>query len=482
MGEHFNKFKKKLILEAIIKSILIGCSSAIALTGAVIIIAWLYKVDVQKDLYLYIIAGVLLMILFTAALFLIFKPSNIKAAKRMDRQLDLDEKVQTMVEFEKEEGLIIEVQREDTNEVLSNIPLKKFKMKLHFILFIIPIFAIALGVTSVVVTANAKEEPKEEVPDNPFDFDIWYTARFLALIEDVRNSDIKDEVKNDFITELNELYDQLVETEVESLMKTYVNSKIAYIHHVKDIHNSNDEIAEALKESTDTTVNSLGRYIGDLDIDNTKIALTAIRGLSVGAEDLTAGLEEVHAYFGTVLREYAEDQDSELYNALYDLSDQMRDCTSADEVKTLFDDSIRKIEAILLEQKKNSDMADYIENELKDIFGLNPPVENETPTTTPTGPDSTGTSTGTNTTKPNEDQDFPGGAGDGEMEYGSDDTIYDPNQDIITEYGPVMSALYAEIMAMINNSDLSDEQKAILYEYYSILFGSANSNNETNDN
>ena len=138
MNESFNKFKKKMLLEAIIKSASISLAVGIISFTVPYLIISIGKINVIKFFWLFLCLGAItLASIVFGILFLILFPRNLKVAKRLDKELDLKQKVQTMIEYENVDTPMTALQREDTINILSNISLKKFVMKFSVFFFIV---------------------------------------------------------------------------------------------------------------------------------------------------------------------------------------------------------------------------------------------------------------------------------------------------------------------------------------------------------
>ena len=76
------------------------------------------------------------------------------------------------------------------------------------------------------------------------------------------------------------------------------------------------------------------------------------------------------------------------------------------------------------------------------------------------------------------DQIHAGGLGSGEMIFGSDDTIYDPDREAYVTYGEVIGDYYARISELLVDGNLPAELQNALSDYFAILFnGSENKEN-----
>ena len=270
MNESFNKFKKKILLEAIIKSVGIAVAVGLLCFTVPYLIVEIKKINVNEFfvLQLIFISYGVINVLF-GLLFLILFPRKLKVAKRIDKQLDLKQKVQTMVEYENVDNPMTNYQREDTLKILSNISLKKFAMKFSVFFFVLVSIALALGVTTIVVASI------EDTPDGPpiieqpsYDLDNWTVRALLDLIEVVETSNINKDLKDPVVQNLKSLLISLEVIELESEMKILVNEVINDTSLRLDLTNSNNEVYHELKESGSPLVKELAVQINTLNVSN----------------------------------------------------------------------------------------------------------------------------------------------------------------------------------------------------------------------
>ena len=123
MGDSFNKFKKKAILETIFRCLLISLSIGLLAFSIPFLIIKLLRIEF-KTIYLILIGAGSFVLLFNL-LFVILKPNDKKIAIKLDRKLDLKEKVQTMVEYINDESYVAKLQREINKKILSSISVKR---------------------------------------------------------------------------------------------------------------------------------------------------------------------------------------------------------------------------------------------------------------------------------------------------------------------------------------------------------------------
>ena len=270
MNESFNKFRKKILIESLIKSLIISISlSVIAFSGPKLIVHF-GKLNVGEFFVLWLILiSVWVLLLSFGLSFLILFPRKLKTAKRLDKELNLNQKVQTMIEFEKEESPMINLQREDTLNILSNISIKKLAMKFSVFIFVLLGFACALGVTVVAVENYEKPSTPIIEPEKPtYNLDNWTVRALLDLIEVVEKSNVQADLKQPVIKDLENLLDVLETVEYESDMVDEVNSVIKDIDHRLDVANSANEIFTELKSSESPIVRELVTQINAFNITN----------------------------------------------------------------------------------------------------------------------------------------------------------------------------------------------------------------------
>ncbi|MBQ8416264.1 MAG: hypothetical protein IJX13_05130, partial [Clostridia bacterium] len=131
--------------------------------------------------------------------------------------------------------------------------------------------------------------------------------------------------------------------------------------------------------------------------------------------------------------------------------------------------------AALADQVADRTMGEHVVAELMDIFDL---TEEDLPEA---DEDSSDSSEGENDKK-DEEIVGEGGIGTGEMLFGSDDTVYDPDGHTHVKYGDVIFDYYALVLDAIQNGDLSEEWKQYIGDYFAALLGSANAPGNTNGN
>ena len=414
-----------------------------------------------------------IMLLITFGLFFLsLYPRNLKVAKRLDKELDLKQKVQTMVEYENVDTPMTNLQREDTLNILSNISIKKFVMKFSVFFFILVGFASVLGVTSIVFAGidDSNIENPQIVEEPDYDLDNWTVRMLLDLIEYVESSNIDNELKTPVVDDLKNLLDTLETVEYESDMKELVKKVIDDASLRLDLTNTNNELFTVLRTSSSSVVKDLGTHINALNVSNLAKSIENLYVYITGDSSTVLGaIQEFDNDFRVVLKNSTLNKEEKLFSALYKLGEDLKACENASNVSESVLDAINNNKTIIVDivkkQYENKIVIEYVIEQLEIIFGLNEasgPVEG----------DETGSNNNINETEPPKinDDDNPGGFGTGDLDLGSDDLIFDIEEGIV-KYGEVIAKYYGDIVGKFNDGTLPEEYKEFFDKYYDLLFG-----------
>ena len=139
MSDNFKKFKNRLIKEHLLKAILFGITGGLVASS----ISLITSGAVGASLHPMIHIGIGLAGFAATALSYFFakKPKDKNIARRLDKDLELHEKVSTMVEFQDQSSLLIDKQRSDAKEKLENK--KNAKLPFRLAVFNIPALVIS---------------------------------------------------------------------------------------------------------------------------------------------------------------------------------------------------------------------------------------------------------------------------------------------------------------------------------------------------
>ena len=473
------KFKKKIVLEVLIKTLAISLSLGL-ISFSVPFLYYKTKGIEYNLLYLILISIGVCLVTF-GLLFLILKPNDVKVAKRLDKELKLNEKVQTMIEYKDKDELMISVQREDTLNILSKTSIKNISMKFGILFFIIIILSMSLTVTSLVIPGYEEPEHVHEFIDGvcscgkfeevepDYNLDNWTVKAILELIEEVKKSSMNDELKQKYISKLNSLITDLETVELEKDVKALVESTIKYIEVELDKVNTNNEVYTILKESNFNVILQIALQINLLKPNELKLLLESVIITISGS---SPAINELRPEFLDLLTESNLDKEDNLYKALVTYADAINNCADKDPSVDVND---RVIEAVrnnlqpivdeITYQAENKRVAVVVIDGLEAIFKLNDVEIEDSEIDKLPGNDE-------DDNKQN-NQSGQGGLGTGDYLFGSDDLFFDPEKGII-KYGDVYFEYYGDLLSKFEDGTLPEELREFFDYYFGILGGDAN--------
>jgi hypothetical protein len=472
MGKGFLKFKRKLWIGAVVRALLVAFSVGIITVA----IQWLNAkmTGISPDFFLYRWRGALPAVVGFAFVLLALLPTNKRVARLLDARLGLGEKVQTMLAFRRDEGDMASIQRADTDRILCETPPKKVKGACTWLFAVVPVVACFCLVGTVLVPAKEPPLPPPVV-DNNFSITPWQEQALQDLIEKVKASGMEAEPKEGVVKQLESLLIKLRNTKKESVMKETVISTIESIHTIVSEHNTYDVIASAMLRTPSQAVQELGGAIDSLRafligdwFNATTDALTADRN---HAATLATGITQA-------LTASAVDTSNEVHIALMAFTlglTEVNENTTNEEISSLMAQTEETLNAALYIQTTNEEVEDDTIYTLLSIFGIKVSEVPDHVFNDPDDPRAEGDY------EQNDDLDkiHGGGLGSGDMIFGSDDTIYDPEKNTYVTYGEVLDRYYARITDMLVDGNLAPELEEALSDYFAILFnGSENKENK----
>ena len=273
-NEGFARFKKKLLREHRIKSLLFGVAGGLA--GAAISIAACRFANPSAMVYAAPIATAAGLAAAFAAAYFIKKPTDKKIAARLDKDLNLQEKVSTRVEFEGKDGVILNKQREDATVKLDEKPVKAVQRKLASVT--IPVLVVAAGLFAGSFFMPNIDQFPSHIKDPINSSNIGSVDSIVHVIASNAKEDI-DDIDPD--TDVNDKIDQIIdrvqndldgETD-ENKRNDIVEAGKDDIDKIVDDANSKDEIGDELVNSDDDALKLLEEAIKAGDEDKITIAL-----------------------------------------------------------------------------------------------------------------------------------------------------------------------------------------------------------------
>lgn len=243
MNQGFKNFKNKIIIQFMIKCLIISLSLGLIIFGILFI---LWKLDILNlKIWLIILIPVLVFALLSGLFILIFKPNDKQIAKIIDDTYQLNEKVQTMIDYKDSEDFIVTLQREDTQNKLKTLSLKTLKFPLSIVMIVIAGIGLSTTTVSTIVPNKRQQEiPPIEEPDyNPTDYQKTIINNLISKLDSI---DISNRCKEDYKSALNDLYELLNTSTNEEEIKQKVNDTIDSILETLKEENKSKKIGYAL--------------------------------------------------------------------------------------------------------------------------------------------------------------------------------------------------------------------------------------------
>lgn len=464
MGNNFKKIKVKFIVESLLIALFISILLGLLISS--ILVLTYKQLGLEYDILLFVLCSVGVFLVSFIVSFIILKPNDIKVAKRIDKQMNLKEKISTMLEYEDKEGYIITKQREDAADKLNNLSVKKIKMHFNKYLLILPLIVLPFCLTSILVDSKF-EETKPPI-EEPISGDPYIIEQIKDLIREV-NEDVNlmYPVKEAYVLHLEGLIEAIDVTDISRAKEVEaVNLTITNISLSSSILNSIDDISLALSNSNLAEAHVLGTALASYDSERINSALEDIRSYlnSPSARQRQLNYEElINDGFQLVDNERL-DADDELYVEFTNLKNNLAEAITAtttyySDLENVINNAKKTFEEAVIRQVETLYMANYLEERLIAIFELpnndepiNPPVPNP-----PSGDE-----------EPT-DPDNGGGGGHGDTIYAGDDIFYDPDEGLVPYY-EVIAKYSAYIEGLVQDGVISEELANYYIEYFNNLY------------
>ncbi|MDE7086702.1 MAG: hypothetical protein K2O67_00750 [Clostridia bacterium] len=506
MSENFRIIKRKYLITAVIVSIILGvlCGIAVACTLAVA-----FKVaGVEFFWAFYIPIAIVVAAGFSGLFFLILKPKDKNIAKTLDGKYGFNQKVQTMVEFAAEDGAMVRLQREQTDEALATVVKKRADLSWLWKFLFIPVIAVAMLFCGIFVPAN------KSGANAPYDITLVQKTALTTLINETKSSDLEENLKASTVDTLNELLNGLESAQTQGVMRKAVISAVSIIDNLAANANSYLKIVSALRGDDELVI--LANYInygatfflGNTSSEFAVTSFETVKSYAASADgQITALLDSWKEGFNTKLHDsanadvlltvtkaaeviesysnkiktqlartpYSKGGDA-LANALYAFTEDLDKLvssakTSGENLGTAnYNGSIlgacTNFENACVEplcvQSYNCTMDLYIRHALAKIFGISMSEFGDSPALAVPPTESTG--------KPGSSQ---GGANPGEeIEYAGNDLVLDKDTGELVPYGQLYDKYRALVDDYITDTENPCPEELAIYirQYFQLLF------------
>lgn len=499
MTENFkvvkNKYKKLAVISAVALGVFCGvivaCTLLLAFKLSAIELLWVY--------YLLIGAGVAVACFFP--FYLLLKPNDKRLAVKLDKEFNLNQKVQTMVEYSGREGTLVNLQREQTDLALEAAAKSRpdFKGLLKFLF--IPVIAVAIACAGIIVPAK-----KTTVIVPQFKLTQIQRTALNNLIADVNASNFSSGLKVATTTALSDMLADLEQTTIFSEMKRKVVSTVKGIDAIIASTNSylpvygefagneyTKPFASAVvhgvayyKSTSSSVIKSLNGVTQQSEKSNEAITELLVEwkdGVKEifrqpsqnGAEaplltvpEMVQKVTEYSDAFSNGLEkvEFNGENDG-LINAIKAFAADIVTVNPAWGAEDYVGEVERKcaafispaVEDALFTQTYSCLMDEFIRNRTIEILGLKYSDVGANTNVVPEVVDEDGDGNG--------DENHGGGFGSGDINYGSDEMVLDPDTGELVQYGTLLARYRAKIKERIaefeelaNKENATAEEKA----------------------
>ncbi len=471
MDNGFRKFKRKIRISAIVRALLMGVSLGVIAFAAMWLVAKLTNTapSFTPSFVQYGIVGGIVAVVCSVVFVALMLPTDKRLAKRLDNKLQMHEKVQTMVAFRKDESDMAALQRENTQQLLMQTPTKKARNKRAWLTLLVPVLACGCMAAAIAVPVQG-EQPEKPVDQSGWFLSVYDEQKLMSLIEYVQTSGMQEEPKTGIVSELQDLLADLKAIKKKVVMESRVVKSIGTIHDIAKPCHTHANIVGTLKASLSADVKTLGDKISALDDNTVKNYMEELlKKLNVENKAELAAI--LASDLQATLVKTGEDAEHPLQKALTDFAAELA-AVKADYSELQMQELIKRGEdGIILAIKQprvDVGVEKYVINRLMAIFNI---PGNAIPEDILNAFDS-GEISGEND-DPNKGEDTdgegPGGVGDGKMQYGSDDMIYDPEKEMQVVYGEVLTRYQNVILDFVTDGNIPSELEEMVTAYLAIL-------------
>ncbi len=471
MSDGLKRFSKRLTVFALIKSGVYSLSLGVIVFATLLVLHKREAIPLAPWLSLLISVGVVGVTF--GILFIIQRPTPKRTARIIDEEFSLGERAQTMLAYSGKEGAMLEMQRIDTEGRIAAIPDKALRFKRMWASIVAIGLALVMTVIGIAVPTMAEDAPEIPIIDG-YEKN-WRIAELKQLIARVEADKFaEEELRTAIIEEINDLILAVEATDEEPTIKASAIRSVGVLSSLITDFNSADEISKALLGASDEAMVAMGNAIAKLSDSGFSDALEDMIDAISSAPNATNAASLLLGKLNSALASVEIADTDGLYSSLRLLSNAIAsslDSGSSDIAGELVDvcEAVGTATSVaFLQQSDNLRISNIVISEIMRIFsisrdelieeGVEPPpiVDTEKPVTPPEG-ENDDELTGDNT----------GGYGSGDNMVGSDDSVYDPDLDLIIKYKDVINKYYA----IFDNQydDIPPQIAEIARKYFDLL-------------
>lgn len=509
MNKNFQKFKKRLLGLRVLKASIAGVSAGALASGVLLILHKRELIDIPRVALFSIVACAALVAFLTV--FFALWTSNKRLARELDAKFSLNEKVQTALSFQNEQGEMYELQREDAENTLAHIKKNRLKPKRLWIYFVALILSAGVLTSGILTPEKEPYIPPEVVV--PFEISEMQIAGIEELIKYVDSSKMEEPYKGDVLNALTVLLAELKAAKTEPEMQAALAVALTEITETTYDASSMTEILNGLWSTDDTNIRTLANALntshwrdpdwGDFaeKYENFRLVLTSGSAeespkISTASETATDETDETASTLRWTLENLSRKtnnalalsgiaEDDPLYASVYKLingSDDMEGLAliptnhngaGSEELITAIDTTLSAMTDAFYNtisvQKTNTNVGEYTLTRLGMLFSV-PIPEFERPDFVKNG-ENINKGDQDLDDKENDNPSNSGGVGEG-VKFGSDDLVLDPLTGEYVEYGTLYAKYNTLMIEKLGDEKYgyTEEQKKAIEKYFALLY------------
>ncbi len=495
MQKGFLKQKKKYILGSALKCAACAVSCGLVCVGAVLLALKLSAISLNAGYYVLIALGGAA--IGGAISFAILRPTDAKLAKRLDADYGLHERTQTALEFTNESGVVVEMQRGDAEETLQALPYRRPSFSRMWQYIALGVLALALAVAAIAVPARkeAIADPRQE----PFEATELQIVAVQELIDNVKGCDLEVALKDPAAARLERLLAEVQAATTVGQMQDSVYGAISDVMTTVSFPNNAAHVADAAwrkyvsylsaaivngsnvyrkpdlasysgvkafaRENADYIAGEVAPYMNafaeslNVNIANgLSMRLTLV--ISALGDTVEAAQLPATDPFSVTIAAFAAQLTQ--YKGMIDAST-MDDEAAHKNFTTLCGLVSDRIVEALEVQTYRLAVGRHVDLRLCSVFGLTSQYEQPFEAIGAMEGDSVLPST------PDDDETHEGGIGEGDLKYGSNESVYDPDSGEYVQYGTLLGRYYAIVEEYLRGGTVTPEMEAAIRAYLSIL-------------
>lgn len=502
----FVKIKRLVKINNVIKSLLNAFAVALVCAAVFMLLDRRDIFEFNLPIFAAAVGGAAVLVL--ALSMIAYGKSEKKIALLVDNELDLNERVQTMVEFKNRSGEIVDIQRADAQNRLNEIKRAKITTKGRWTS--IAAFVLAVGIfTSAFALIPQKVEAVEPEPD--YEMTDYEKQLLQNLIEYVERSSAVEKEKKNIVASLKNLQAYLDGVVKESDKK---NKVVSIILEVDDAVTDVNYLDDLIGVASDRGFTAVGRFGESLTLlrNSTKpnanmaeafaainLCLLPTRSEFVDInsfEKMGDFMNEVKAAMATIKNNDMLAADNQFILSLSAFCEEILVfCEGAKPEPTIVQEqfdvfffgtppyeeslapvlellSVKQVYNALCQENVNLEVAKYVVSQLMSIFNITEEMLPSDASDMLNNKDDDDEHI-----QPEEEEEDQvitnGGLGDGNLLFGGNDTIYFPEEENYAHYGDAIALYQNKIIDMIESGLITDERLITYYEnYFGVLFGS----------